>query len=71
MTPTPEALSRGKAVTVRPHEQPEYEVFRNYTLQAAVSACVYIDVGDKTIYIERNADEGLIIDSWDRDAPDT
>ncbi len=65
MTPIPEALDRGKAVTVRPFEQPEYEVFRDYTLRADISSCVCIHVGDQTVYIERNDNDGLIIDSWD------
>ncbi len=71
MNPIPEALARGKPVTVRPFEQPEYEVLRNYTLQAGISSCIYINVGDQTVYIEHNDVDGLIIDTWDRDAPDS
>jgi len=65
MNHIPEALSRGKAVTVRPFDQPEYEVFRDYTLNAAVSPCICIHVADQTIYIEHNDVDGLIIDTWD------
>ena len=65
MNPIPEALTRGKPVTVRPFEQPEYEVLRNYTLQASISSCVYIHVGDHIVYIEQNDAEGLIIHKHD------
>ncbi len=65
MNPIPEALDRGKAVTVRPSDQSEYEVFRNYTLIPAVSPCVYINVGEQTVYIENNDVDGLIVKTWD------
>ena len=63
MNPIPEALTRGKPVTVRPYEEPEYEVLRDYTLNLGVSPCVYINVGDQTVYIEYNEEDGLFVDT--------
>ncbi len=69
MNPIPEALTRGKPVTVRPFEQPEYEVLRDYTLEASISSCIYINVGDKVVYIEDSPEE-LILHVWEDGALD-